>query len=173
MPLHGAIDVDRGVTMRQVVAFDSVNPSKFMPDPKFGGLTVYMYKDEPGIYYDVHGNKLPDGMAKIAGFPVDKLAKQRMKREAMTRFEQQLRAQLELETAEADVILAEDGNWQVIELPMERAKVVDKTTGEPVTAVPMPKADAILFLQLLTEAKAEANVEVQEPKGAKSGSTQA
>lgn len=163
------IDLDRGVSIRQVVRFDEGNRHKFEPDEKYGGLTVHMYKDTPGVYFDVHGNPLPDAIAKRAGFPVERLAKSRAKREAMNKFEQRLAEELALE-ADEEIILAQDGNWKVVALPMERAKVVDVETGEPVTAVPMTRADALLFLQELTGTAAEVEAAANDRKGKSNGS---
>lgn len=150
------IDVDRGVTLRQIVAFDKKNPAKFLPDPTYGGLSVYMYKDEPGIYYDPHGNQVPEGIAKIAGFDTNKLARARKKKEALASFEKEMSRQLALEDEGEIEILAEKGDWQVIAMPMDRAKIVDKTSGEMVTAVPLPRLDAMNLLDLLVDASAEA-----------------
>jgi len=167
MPTQGHIDVDRGVSIRQVVKFDG---PKFEPDEKYGGLTVYMYKDTPGVYFDVHGNKLPDAIAKRAGYPVERLAKARAKREAMQHFEQRLSQELAME-ADEEVILAEEGGWKVLGLPMGRAKVVDVETGEPVTAVPMLRDDALAFLAELTGTQKEVEAAAQsEKKGKQNGS---
>lgn len=170
------IDVDRGVTMRQIVRFDKSNPHKFEADATYGGMIVYMYKDDPGKYYDVHGKPLPEGIAEKAGFPVSRLAKMRKKREAMQAFEQKLRNELAAEMDE-EVVLAEAGDWKVVAMPMDRAKVVDKETGEAVTAVPMPQADALALLKHLTGTSDEVKkVEVSsaEPaKGKSNGSAQA
>lgn len=164
-----AIDVDRGVMMRQTVKFDKDNPNKFMPDARYGGIVVYMYKDEPGEYYDVHGNKLPEGVAKLAGFETGKYAKLKAKRRAMQQFEEKLRKELELESSEEEVILAEAGDWKVVQLPMGRAKVIDKTTGALVTAVPMGEGEAMVFLQMLTDSEAESKMEHEAGQSAKKG----
>lgn len=148
------IDVDRGVTIKQVVKFDKVNPNKFIPDPTYGGLTVYMYKDDPGKYYDVHGRPIPEGLAEKAGFDVKQLAKARHRREKLKEFDNQLAAALALEQDE-EIILKEAGVWKVVALPMDRAKVVDKETGEAITQVPMPRADALALLASLTSTDAE------------------
>lgn len=50
------IDVNRGVLMTKHPA----------------GFAVYMYKQDPGTYYDAHGNEVPDQVAKAAGFDVPK-----------------------------------------------------------------------------------------------------
>lgn len=165
MPLTGSIDIDRGVTIRQIVAFDKGNPYKFLPDAKYGGLTVYMYKDTPGVYYDVHGKELPEAIAALAGYPVDKLAKVRHKRQAMQAFENRLAQELALESEEEEVILKEDGDWKVIAMPMDRAKIVDKETGEAVTAVPMPKADALALLKQLAKTASDLNKVKEQADG--------
>lgn len=168
MPLQGRIDVDRGVSMRQVVRFE--NTHKFLPDERYGGLTVYMYKDEPGKYFDVHGNPVPDAIAKKAGYPVDKLAKARAKKEAMAKFEERLAQELALE-ADEEIIIAEAGDWKVIALPMDRAKVVDKETGAPVTAIAMSRTDALTFLEELVGTDEELKEAIKEAKGKQNGST--
>lgn len=149
MPLQGAIDVDRGVSIRQVVKFDDKNPNKFEADVKYGGMTIYMYKDEPGKYYNVHGKEIPEGMAALAGYPVEKLAKARRKKEAMAAFTRELENQLALEMDE-EVILKEDGDWKVVAMPAGRAKIVDKETGSLVTPQPMTRKDALELLKHLT-----------------------
>lgn len=149
MPLQGAIDIDRGVSIRQVVKFDDKNPNKFEADVKYGGMTVYMYKDEPGKYYNVHGKEIPEGMAALAGFPVEKLARARRKKEAMAAFTQELNDKLALELDE-EVILKEDGDWKVVAMPAGRAKIVDKETGGLVTPQPMARKDAMDLLKHLT-----------------------
>ena len=146
------IDVDRGVTIRQIVKFDKVNTHKFEPDMKYGGLTVYMYKDDPGVYYDVHGNKLPDGVAKLAGYPIDILAKQRRKKEALKAFDEEMKRQLDLEPDEESVVLASDGDWAVMSLPGGRARVVDRETGKSITPLTLPEKDALLLLKELVNA---------------------
>lgn len=37
------------------------------------GFTVHTYRDEPGVYRDVHGKELPEQVAKKAGFNIDRL----------------------------------------------------------------------------------------------------
>lgn len=143
-----AIDIDRGVSIRQIVKFDEKNPRKFEPDIAYGGMVVYMYKDEPGIYYDAHGKKLPEHMAKLAGFEVGKLAKARMKKEAVAKFTQQMTDALAAEFGD-EVVLKEAGDWKIVQMPMNRAKIVDKESGLAVTAVPMPVEDAYKLLDNL------------------------
>jgi hypothetical protein len=166
-----AIDIDRGVSMRQVVRFHKDNPHKFEADPLYGGMTVYMYKDTPGVYYDVHGRNVPEGMAAKAGFDVSKMAKMRRKREAMADFERQMAQALAMEDSEEE-ILATKGSWKVVGMPMNRAKVVDIETNEAVTPVPMPREDALILLAALNETdESLSETKTKQAKGAdKSGS---
>jgi hypothetical protein len=148
------IDIDRGVSIRQVVKFDPKNRSKFEPDSKYGGMTVYMYKDDPGKYYDVHGKPVPEGVAALAGFPIATYAKHRRRKEALKAFDKQLAQELAMEQEDEEITLAEGGDWKVIAMPMDRAKVVDKETGDMVTATPLSRADALELLTHLTRSAA-------------------
>lgn len=164
-----AIDIDRGVTLRQIVAFnDPSNPRKFEPDINYGGMAVYMYKDEPGVYYDVHGKPVVEAIAKKAGFPTDKLAKAKRRRDAVAALEAQFRAELDADDQEEEVVLAEAGGYKVVSLPMGRAKVVDKDTGDSVTPVPMPVEAAKVLLGELTKGiEAATVVEAKQQKEGK------
>lgn len=167
--MQGKIDVDRGVQIRQIVKFDSHNRARYDADLRYGGIFVYMYKDEPGVYYDVHGNVLPVKLAENAGYPVAHNAKQLKMARATAEFKEQMRQALELEAEAERVVLAEAGDWQVLQLPMGRATVVDKATGKPVVAVTMMEAEALLFLQNLTQGDEEVNVATDVPDPVKKG----
>lgn len=39
------------------------------------GPKIYMYKDEPGVYYDAHGKEVPAVVAKAAGYNIDVMEK--------------------------------------------------------------------------------------------------
>lgn len=167
MPLHGAIDIDRGVSMRQVVKFESQH--KFMPDPKYGGLVVYMYKTEPGKYYDPHGRPVADAIAKLAGFDVERHARMRRRNDAMAEYERALNEELQTEAGD-EVIIAAKGGWKVVALPLERAKIVDEETGALVTAVPMSRKDALVLLDNLAGVKEDMNKIEKQGKGKVNGS---
>lgn len=159
--MPSVIDLDRGVTMHKIVKFVGVN--KFEADQAFGGMCIYMYKDEPGVYYDDHGRKVPEALAEKAGFPIKEHAKQRAIREATAKFKEQMAAQLRVGDEELTVIKAA-GDWQVLRLPLGRAKIVDRETGESVTPTVMTEADALMLLDQLTGAKSETDAAVREAK---------
>ncbi len=163
------IDIDRGVTIRQIVAFnDPSNPRKYEPDINYGGMAVYMYKDEPGVYYNAHGQVVPEPIAERAGFPTAKLAKAKRRRDAVAALEAQFRAELDADEQEAEIVLAEGAGYKVVQLPMGRAKVVDADTGLAVTPVPMPVEAAKVLFGELTKTPGEAKLDEPSPtKGAK------
>lgn len=165
--MSAAIDVDRGIVFKQVVKFDAKNKNKFEPDEQYGGLAVYMYIDTPGVYYNVHGKEVPAAMAQKAGYDVTHLGKLRGKQLALAEFDRKLRAELEIELAEDEVVLAEAGEWKIIGLPADRAKVVDKETGEPVTAVPMSRSDAKKLLAELVAVNAQVDDVKDQANGSK------
>lgn len=160
------IDIDRGVTIRQIVAFnDPANPRKYEPDINYGGMAVYMYKDEPGVYYNAHGQKVPEPIAERAGFPVAKLARAKARRDAVHALEEEFKRQKAVEDVEDNEVLVEGGGYQVIALPLGRAKVVDTETGQPVTPVPMPvPAAKVLFAELTKVAEPATVVEAKQAK---------
>ncbi len=59
---EAGIDLNRGVTKRK--------------DPS-SGIMVCMYKDQPGIFYDLRGGLLSPNFAKEAGFDIKELEKQK------------------------------------------------------------------------------------------------
>lgn len=160
----GAIDVDRGVIFRQIVKFDAKNPNRFEPDHQYGGLSVYMYVDTPGVYFDVHGKEVAPALAKKAGYDTTKLGKLRAKALALEEYNERLKAELAIELEGDEEVLAEAGDWKIVALPNDRAKVVDKETGEAVTAVPMSRKDAKQLLSDLVSVNEETAIQA---KGAK------
>ena len=56
------IDLNRGVTMKK---------------EKESGIMVCMYKDSPGIFYDLSGGVLPQSFAKKANFDITALEKKK------------------------------------------------------------------------------------------------
>lgn len=144
------IDVNRGVTMRKAVQFDEKNKYKFTP--AYGGLEVYMYKDNPGVYYDAHGNEVSEKMAGLAGFPTSKLAQERKRKERLEKFKEQVDQELALMNEDDPVVLAEAGNYQVVQAPGGRARIMTKD-GEFLTPIPITKNEAMKLLDLTAEPK--------------------
>jgi hypothetical protein len=48
-----------------------------------GGMCIYMYNDEPGVFYNERGGKISDRLAEQAGFDVNSLSREKRKQAAM------------------------------------------------------------------------------------------
>lgn len=106
------IDVNRGVSIWRY--------------PK-GGMDVFMYKNEPGIYLDAHGREVPEKLAKAAGAPVEKYRKRRMIKEEQARVTEALKEKYELDAPE---VVKEVDGLQLIELPGGMMRVSRVVEGE-------------------------------------------
>lgn len=80
-----AIQRSRGCTIR------------FHPD----GFRVFMYKGEPGRWYDERGETVTEKVAQRAGFDVETLQRERAKREKLEQYRQ--RVEQEFASQEQDV----------------------------------------------------------------------
>lgn len=65
------------------------------------GFRVFMYKDEPGKWFDERGEEVTDKVAQRAGFDVETLRRERAKREKLEQYRQ--RVEQEFESKEQDV----------------------------------------------------------------------
>lgn len=82
-----SVDVDRGY----VPGLRDAEGNIIVAQPSAGvikrftheGIAVYMYWNQPGVYYGDHGNELPEAMAKAARYDVEKFRRERQKREAL------------------------------------------------------------------------------------------
>ena len=131
------INLDRGV----VVSRQKVEQ---------GGVYVYMYMDEPGIYLNEHGHKVSESFAASVGLDVAKYAKERIRRDKMAEYKKQVEAELALVDVETEVVLKEVNGFKLIELPAGRANVKD-ADGELINTTPIPLYDAEVLLKALTE----------------------
>lgn len=156
------IDVNRGVTIRKAVRFDEKNPKRF--ETIYGGLEVYMYKDQPGVYYDAHGNKVNEKLAGIAGFPTSKLANERKRKERLDAFKDQVDKELALLSEDDPVVLAERDDWKIVQAPGGRARIMT-LDGDYVTPLPITKKEAFQLLDLTYPAKGGKNTKPADDDG--------
>jgi hypothetical protein len=151
------IDLNQGVEMRRHST----------------GMEVYMYVKRPGEYLTAHETAVPDVIAKEAGFPTEKLGKEKRKRElqaeAITEIEQRFG-----DTGDAvDELVAEAGGFKLIHIGMERHNVTDPD-GNVLNPRPLtgPEARSLFGKLGGKEAKAAiraaldiaSHVEVAEPE---------
>lgn len=78
-----------------------------------GGMQVFMYCDDPGVFYNERGGRVSEGIARQAGFDVDTLSKAQRKKQAM------LQAQKTVEEEYAGIaamkIIEERGEYRLVE----------------------------------------------------------
>lgn len=128
MAYTGNIDIDRGVTGR----------SSYL-NPELG--TVYMYKDDPGIYFNTHGQGVSETVARLAGYDVEALARVRERKEKLAEFEADMERELRMATAKAPVILAKRGGFQIVGRAAGRADVQDMD-GVTINAMSLTEEEA-------------------------------
>ena len=151
------MDMTRGTTLRQ---------------------GIYMYKDEPGIYFTIRGHEVSEKKAKDVGFPVDDFRKKRalaLEIRKATR-EAEIKLGFRTDEIESEYVDPAEGKKLDSELVTERFKsgghpketenyamkhmgrtmwtVLDKRDGNKQRIEPAEREDAIDWM--LTHAEAEA-----------------
>lgn len=124
------VDLNRGVTMRDTEE----------------GVRVCMYKDDPGVFFDVNGDAIDPDVAEAAGFPVRRLLGERRKKLEL----EKRRREIEKELAEEEARLSDDieahGNVsRTFRISEERPgwfNVIDVQTGERQRPQSMSRSEA-------------------------------
>lgn len=131
-----AINYDRGVKIRQ----DAQT-----------GMEIFMYKDEPGIYYDSHGRRVKESLARQAGFDVDRYARMRRHQQKLADFHNALDDVEKLDLGLAKrAILRESNGYRLVGLPLGRA-VVEDMDGNQLCKPSSKEMMEKLFRQLITD----------------------
>lgn len=138
------IDLNRGVEVRK---------------HKASGMSVYMYRDTPGVYLNAFAKEVPEKLAAEAGFPIKEYAKRRTAKERLANAMDAIEAELAI-TGETRKILASRGGYEVLAVGLGRARILDDD-GNSLTEEPMAEDYA---LKLLTELAGPA-VDTPEAKG--------
>lgn len=147
------IDLDRGVVVSR------------MPLDK-GGMYIYMYQDDPGIYVNEHGHRIAESLASEVGFDTKRWQKERIKRDRIAQFKSEVEAELELASVERETVVKEAKGFTIVELPGGRGNVKDPD-GNLMNIQPISMADAEALLVALTpEAPEPLNPKPLAKKGA-------
>jgi hypothetical protein len=123
-----------------------------------------MYLDEPGVYIDHAARHVPEGMAKEAGFPVERLARAKRMKTEMAKANALIADQFK---ASGDVeVHAEAYGYRVLLYPDNGMAKLEKD-GESYTPTPIPLSMAmVMFDSFVKDAKRE------EGSGAEQGQDQ-
>lgn len=131
MAYDGKIDVNRGV----MYSYHS------------SGMRIFMYLDEPGIYFDDHLGHVPDRVAAEAGFNVQRFAKLRLRNMEVAKVKAALDAKLDIQ--DIKTVLREQGRYRLVQYDNGMARV--ETDEGPLTPVPMGVPIAEALFKSLTE----------------------
>lgn len=112
---------------------------------KATGMAIYMYIEMPGVFLNDHARPVPPELAAEAGFDVDKLLRDRRKREALLKATQAVEA--EYSTVAKRDIVAEHGEYRVIALS-DDLFMVEFEDGSPLSK-PVPETIAMSTFRML------------------------
>jgi len=140
MPI-GTIDYDRGVIINT---------------HRLSGMDVFMYVDDPGKFLTAHGATVYDKIAREAGYDVDKLAKDRMKKERKSQAMAMIDEELADDKDIKEEVVAERNGFKVITTGIGRHHVLDPD-GNRLTSFPLAReaADKLLAGMAGEEKKTE------------------
>lgn len=134
------IDLNRGVTIR-------ISPEN---------VRVHMYKDEPGVFYDIFGKEVPLKVAEAAGFDVTAALRQKEKnrliKEAREKIERDFREQERVITDRIENAISDDAPYKPRDLGYGWYKVIGPD-GEPVDNVEMKMEDVLARCRQLNEGR--------------------
>lgn len=136
------IDLNRGVTIRRHAST---------------GVQVFMYKDDPGVFLNAHGTEVDPALAASAGFDIDTLLKEKVKRERQAVAMAAIEAEFSAGPAKSEVVRSVDG-FNLVAVGLGRHKVLDPD-GEELHSTPLTLEEANLLLDQLTHTQPEAPVE--------------
>ncbi len=136
------IDLNRGVTIK-------TDPSS--------GARVYMYKDTPGVFLNIHGHTVADSLAAGCGFPIKELKKLRDKRVAMERASAEIEAEFESEKAtvgKEKVIKQSEDGYKIVQYAFGRCWVFGPD-GDKLHDKPLTKQEALHLFKVIREEPTE------------------
>lgn len=119
------------------------------------GMDVLMYLDLPGEYMTAHGTPVGEDFAAQAGFPIEILRKEKVKRERMAAAKIAIEQELELQ-AQVREIVSETNGFKIIAVGLGRHQVEDPD-GNTLNKEPLSLEQAQMLLKALT-------VEASKPK---------
>ncbi len=116
-----------------------------------GGMMIYMYNDDPGVFYNEHGGRVSNAIAAQANFDVETLAKLHRRKLAMEKATDAVDQEWSEQRSSARV-LAEKGEYRLVELGKGHCQVQfieADGQGSPLSASMAPPAARKLFDDLV------------------------
>lgn len=138
------IDLDRGISCMK---------------SKEGDFHIYMYLDEPGLYYNANEVRVPDKLAKAAGFDVETHKLQRLKREKLAKANAQIDEEIAAmagDTTKKTLASDEKTGFRVVDIGLGRANVLDHDGGK-INNRAMTHTEAMLLYKEFTSMDEDEN----------------
>lgn len=123
------------------------------------GARIFMYIDAPGEYLDQHARPVPEAMAKEAGFQVDRYRKQRIFNKERAKFEDALKAQLQV--SDQVEVYKEEGDLKILHYPETGVAYIERE-GVRLNDTPIPLSTAVILFDQF--AKMHEDERAEEPK---------
>lgn len=133
------IDYDRGVIINA---------------HKASGMDVFMYVDDPGNYLNAHGGKVSSELAAEAGYDIQKLEKERVRRERKLTASQLIDAELADDKDVSQEVVEERDGYKLVSTGLGRHYVLDPD-GNKLTPVHMSLEVATKLLDGMAPKKVE------------------
>lgn len=88
-------------------------------------MEVFMYKNEPGVYYSAHGKELPKAIAARAGYDVEALELKRLHRQRVAQASETIASELQLKGDGRKRVIEEAGGFRIVVFGPGRHEVED------------------------------------------------
>lgn len=138
------IDFNRGVTIRQ---------------ERETGISIYMYKDDPGTYYSRLGKPLSRALAAQAGFPVEEHEKERIRIQRKKLAVEMIDKELAGVAVKGKVLAARNG-FKVVDAGYDRANLLDDD-GVNYNPKPVPTDIAMKLFETMAGPEVDRKVLLQ------------
>lgn len=147
---QGKIDYDRGVIINVHAA---------------SGMDVFMYADDPGVFLNAHGGEVKDFIAKEAGYDIEKLAKDKLKKSRKAQASAMIEAEFADDKDMTEDVVAEVDGYTIVTTGLGRHHVLDPD-GNRLSAFPLSLEAAQNLLNGMTK-QPEVVVDAKDKKAAK------
>lgn len=88
-------------------------------------MEVFMYKNEPGVYYSAHGKQLPRAIAARAGYDVERLELKRLHKQRLAQASETIASELHLRGDARKTVVEEGAGFRIVTIGAGRHEVED------------------------------------------------
>lgn len=110
------------------------------------GFRVVMYKDAPGVYYDERGGEVSEKIAAQAGFDVEALRREKLKRRRLAEYQAQVEAEFSTEQEDTERLLSVPSEGLQVKHVGGGRYAILGDDGERLTQKPLSKEEAQILI---------------------------